>query len=91
MRSVVQEICDLIGYLTSLMLRLQNPRINTIRGFFLMKRLDKTPLRLPFIRLRHGVWQIDFICQTKLVRQSARPLLNVTTRRGENDYFSPMS
>ena len=76
---------------TSFLLRWKNPRIDTIRGFCLVKRLDKLPQRLPFIRLRHGVWQIDYICQTQLVRQSARPLLNVTTRRGENDYFSPMS
>ena len=54
---------------TSFLLRRKNPRIDTIRGLCLVK----LQVRL-FFTLRHGVWQIDSICQTQLVRQLARPL-----------------
>ena len=54
---------------TSFLLRRKNPRIDTIRGLCLVKRLGK-----PIVTLRHGVWQINFICKTQLVRQLARPL-----------------
>ncbi len=51
------------------LLRQKSPRIDTIRGFFLVKHLGK-----PIVTLRHGVWQIDSICKTQLVRQLARLL-----------------
>ena len=54
---------------TSFLLRRQSPRIDTIRGLCLVKRLGK-----PIVTLRHGVWQIDCICQKQLVRQLASSL-----------------
>ena len=37
--------------------------------------------------LQHGVWQIDFICQTQLVRQLVR-FLSVTMAKPTNRYHS---
>ena len=57
-------------------LRRKNPRIDSIRGFFLVKRLGKQQQQLPIIRLRHRVWEIDSICQMQLARQLGHTLSN---------------
>ena len=53
------EVSEAVNWFASLPLRRKNPRIDTIRGLCLVKRLGK-----PIFTPRHGVWQIDSICQT---------------------------
>ena len=64
---------------------MKKPTNNNIHGLILIMRDSSNDIALTDCPLGHGVWQIDSICQTKLVGQLARPL---TTRYDVKFYES---